>query len=1250
MNKPDFRFRGHSYGFYYIVCILLISSGLFAQGDIACAASINIGLNANCEALITPSMILTGDISGIDTLTLSIVVEDDLPDNGGIVDGCGTFTVRVEYDDPSSLPDPEFEPCWGTVTARDLTPPAVTEPLSPVDLLCVDLSDYSMDLLEEGVSRCFRVTGATGEIVAGTIAPELEAILRLPTSPSIVSIPRFYDACAAQLEVCVTERVALDPDQPDCNDVVVTRTFTASEMPACDETAEANPPTSYTSVLTFQRPGLDDLSTENITAVARFDRCSATDVSSQEIRENYPAPRAEDFPFLRVGAREFPLVEGTPVCNLGVTYSDGNPTITCLYGYKFVRTYTVIDWCEPDSISRFAQIVEVGDQEAPAFSGPTQDRDFDGVIDPDLVYMTNAGDQCGAYVILDPFEVAVSDNCGGTVSITATIYINGETDAFGMGPYEISLDNGVPELSGVVPIGNHILRYRYIDVCGNTGQSDFPLTIQDGVPPTAVCEDALNVSLNSVPAGPGLPEVGQATLTPAQINAGSTDDCTVISFAIARLDDAFLPTGPYTDSLLFSCDDIGNVTVSLRVTDDAGNTNTCWLVVNVEDKEIPECQPPADRSISCIDYSTTFPAGIEEVSLAELEERFGGALGSDNCSVEVTSTASSNINNCGVGSIARTFTSTDGQGYVNAGTCIQLIEVFAVYDYRITFPKDTIGFCRREPEFAPIFAESFACDLITSNVYVDTLFAVSAPEACFSYKVLYEVINFCEYNTLGSAYRIPRDGDGIRDPEDSDLYLNVIANDTGRVVDDVAFLTIADDRIYDEGADVLLDDGDDSDGSDDDNSGDNEWTPGGASLGLAYAEDNSRGYFSYVQFIDVFDNTPPNIGVNPPLECFVGTDPDCTVDVPLMFTAFDFCQRPTVTIQLDEYYVITDGFEPDRDVDGALIGERGQYIVVIEDLPTGMHAIQIVASDGCGNVASQIVEFCVEGVQFPAPICIQRLTVTLFPDGAGDAIGTIWANDFIASDIDDCYGNTITSYSLYREEEAHVPNFVPDPSVTGADFNCADLNAPVPMRVYAIADDGSFGYCTVLAEVQSFSGGCGEVSGTIAGQVLTQYQAPVPEVMIELEGEDQLLQTTTTGADGTYQFSTLALGGDFTVQPAHAVAVDLTIVTVADVVAIGNVILGRGTFATGYDYLAADVDQDQFLSVGDMVAIQRVILGLDNIYESGDSWGFIPADLTIDDPYNNTFPEVFNINNLTGNALEADFVGFAYGDVNSTQQ
>ncbi|MFT7120661.1 MAG: hypothetical protein ACJAZ9_000836 [Neolewinella sp.] len=214
------------------------------------------------------------------------------------------------------------------------------------------------------------------------------------------------------------------------------------------------------------------------------------------------------------------------------------------------------------------------------------------------------------------------------------------------------------------------------------------------------------------------------------------------------------------------------------------------------------------------------------------------------------------------------------------------------------------------------------------------------------------------------------------------------------------------------------------------------------------------------------------------------------------------------------------------------------------------------------------------------------------------------------------------------------------------EVTCDDLGN-LPVRVYAIADNGTADYCSVVVEVQAFQEGLcgGGDGGNLAGTIMTQAEAAVEGVEVTLTGAEDMDVMVVTNENGQFAFVNLPSQADYTVQPENNVAVNLSKVTVADVVMIGNVILGITGFDNNYDYLAADVDQ--YLSVGDMVSIQRVILGLDNNFASGESWGFVPAGVDVSDPYSEAFPGVYNVNNLTANILDADFVGFAYGDVNS---
>jgi hypothetical protein len=98
---------------------------------------------------------------------------------------------------------------------------------------------------------------------------------------------------------------------------------------------------------------------------------------------------------------------------------------------------------------------------------------------------------------------------------------------------------------------------------------DVLLTIsakEDIIPPDVVTQN-ITVQLNAS---------GNATITPSQINNGSTDNCTIPANLILAL-----------DVTSFTCADLGPNTVSLTVTDEAGNSASADATVTVEDSINP---------------------------------------------------------------------------------------------------------------------------------------------------------------------------------------------------------------------------------------------------------------------------------------------------------------------------------------------------------------------------------------------------------------------------------------------------------------------------------------------------------------------------------------------------------------------------------------------------------------------------------------------------------------------------------------
>ena len=1171
--------------------------------------------------------ILTLPVSAGNTLTFALFGDNEMSDVAS------TFTITdfsftlIPMTAPLEIVG--FETTWGTVNAEDKTAPSVDGTPDDIELLCVDLDANNVSTLPVNVSRCYRVNAQTGNTIPGTMASALRARLLARTSSPVV--PIFTDGCSQEIEVCVSDAVTFGAD-PQCDDVVITRTFVATEISICPSApGEGNPSVSTSYTITFDRPSLDDLDGDNIEDVVNIESCG-TDPSVR------PEPRTGDFPFLAVDGRTFNLSAGGDVCNIGVTFADGPSIVTCPNTYKFVRTYTVIDWCEPGDVRTFTQVVKVGDTTAPTFVGPNVPTDADGT----LVYGTNAGNVCAAFIRLD--DVSVTDNCPGAVTVSAEIFPNGDVDGPSIGAFNV-VPGGAPELTSAIPAGTHILRYTYSDVCGNTGTTDFDFRVEDQTPPVAICEDGLNISIA------GGANNGFAVLTPQNIDNGSYDDCSGVTLAIARVNSNDLAIGGYGPQITLTCADLGTVRVGLRVTDALGNENFCWLEVLVEDKLAPSCVAPANTTITCVDYNASLPNDITDVSFAQLDALFGQAAGVDNCGTDITQTVSGTINSCGVGSITRRFTSTDDAGFSNTNLCVQNITVIGIHDYQITFPTDEEGDCMDIPSFDGVVADELACDLITTTVDVDTLRTQLAGDECFKLRVTYDVVNWCEYNSLGEPYVIRRDAPGARDrtrnPRDIDedlLYVNVTPGaSTATTNDDLGFYSlIATDRNFNPlpspQRDQALGDNGEGDVNDDDTYGTNVY--------------DSRGFFRYTQFIRIYDEVAPEITFEAPTECFAGSGEGCTTTVTLEFTATDECSDAVAGIELDANF--TGGFVADNP---AALGVGvsvtndgdGNYTVTATNVPVGAHAIRVRASDGCGNFDVQIIEFCVAADRTPTPICIQTLTVTLMNDGNGGGIAAIWASDFIASPIEDCFGNVVDKYSLYRSSEAGSAGFVPTAGVIGIDdIDCDDFeNGVVNVRVYAFDNNGSTpDFCEVIVEVQDNMGWCAGSTGNLSGLIATQNDEALEGVAVTLTGANGMDEMSMTNAGGDFEFTGLTLGSDYTVQPAFDRAFEATEVKSSDVVAMIGMILGTTTFDSPYDFIAADVNRDMELNVFDAIATTQRILGLEDGFEGGN-WVFVTEEATISmsNPYGAAFPEVYNVNDLEGSLRDVSFVAVRLGDV-----
>ena len=223
-----------------------------------------------------------------------------------------------------------------------------------------------------------------------------------------------------------------------------------------------------------------------------------------------------------------------------------------------------------------------------------------------------------------------------TMETIASSFINEVTSS-----PSVTQTAGMPSGS-TFPVGTTTNTFEYTDASGNTATCSFDVTVNDIEDPAAVCAADFTVQLDAT---------GNASITVADIDNGSTDNCGIATTTIDITD--------------FTCADVGVNTVTLTVTDVNGNSSTCMATVTVEDNTAPIIACAMD-----VEASTNPDSCFAEVF-------FANPLVTDNCEtgdVTITQTVgmpSGSMFPVGVSQIAFEVTDTNG----NSSQCSFTITV-----------------------------------------------------------------------------------------------------------------------------------------------------------------------------------------------------------------------------------------------------------------------------------------------------------------------------------------------------------------------------------------------------------------------------------------------------------------------------------------------------------------------------------------------------------------------------------------------
>jgi len=290
------------------------------------------------------------------------------------------------------------------------------------------------------------------------------------------------------------------------------------------------------------------------------------------------------------------------------------------------------------------------------------------------------------------------------------------------------------------------------------------------------------------------------------------------------------------------------------------------------------------------------------------------------------------------------------------------------------------------------------------------------------------------------------------------------------------------------------------------------------------------------------------------------------------------------------------------------------------------------------------------------------------PDGDGDIDDggfTVFAANFIISGVSECGG--ALHYSMYRLSAVETGTVIPDSSDPDSlALSCDDCGV-AQVRIYAwddqfnpeaIQPDGTVGgpnysYCETYVWVQDnlfLVCPCGG-SNSIYGTIKTSENEAVKEVSVQLSGPAN--HESITNIYGDYRFQHVY--HPFQPNTPYTVTPSLNTnpkngVSEFDIILIKRHILGITPLDSPYKRIAADVNNDQKITITDAIQMRRLILGIDTMFANNTSWRFVLADYifpvpTI--PWFEAFPESKTFSLSAGHNSQ-DFIAIKIGDVNST--
>ncbi|TVR87106.1 MAG: T9SS C-terminal target domain-containing protein [Saprospirales bacterium] len=658
---------------------------------ISCNMNVQVSVDQNCEAVITPDKILAGHYPCINEF-FKVDVDNRGTNMVGPEDIDKVLEVKVTRLDSDG--NPTGNSCWGTILVEDKLPPTI---------------ECTNDTL-----FCFEVWEPTEPIGFDNCGDVESIVLIDETITPIVCDEDF-------IQVVSREYIAIDSsgnESQPCTKQILLKRLDLSEVDFPQD---------------FTKAGSNAL---------------ACDEPYQTLPNGLPSPESTGYP--QINGMDI-LTDIGQFCGVVATFEDNIlPVINCKQ--KIVRVWTVREhWCNHHIIETHTQTIEIVDDEGPQIDCPADitvttstshscsadvfveqpfavdncnevdriDLQYPGGFEAnwtggtislpggDNILTFTAYDNCApnsstcttTVTVVDETEpiavckqtTVVSLTNDGTARVDAEAFDNGSFDECELSHMEVSrmftgCDGEDPSFKPYVDFfccdiaeNNIQIILRVFDSSGNSNECMVEVEVQDKIPPAIVCPPNIEVSC-------------QFPL--------DTDDLDVFG-TVVRLD-------------------------------------------NLSDLQDPSLDPRGDIVIDDIGNpfeNEPFFWGVDGYAY-------------DNCDVSIEESENIEMDNCGTGTITRMFAAVGMDGTVG-GQCVQTIEIVNYTPFtedQIDWPEsvtihnacgpldldpDSTGF----PEF-----DDDLCDMVHFS-YSDQTFNISSPNdpACFKIVRTWTVIDWCQF-------------------------------------------------------------------------------------------------------------------------------------------------------------------------------------------------------------------------------------------------------------------------------------------------------------------------------------------------------------------------------------------------------------------------------------------------------------------------------------------------------------------------